>query len=65
MKPNTGARYEIAIDGKPRSYRDLKPIAIEAAEYLKGKNPNAAITVRDLDSGEAVIIKSPPAEIRR
>ena len=50
MKPNSGARYEIAI---------------EAAEYLKRKNPNVAITVRDLESGEAVIIKSPPVEIRR
>jgi hypothetical protein len=24
----TGARYEISINGKPRSYRDTKPVAL-------------------------------------
>jgi hypothetical protein len=28
---NTGARYEIAIDGTTRTYRDRKNMAIEAA----------------------------------
>jgi hypothetical protein len=31
----TRARYQIAVDGQPRSNRDGKAIAIEAAEYLK------------------------------
>jgi hypothetical protein len=26
---------EISVDGKPRSYRDTKAMAIEGAEYLK------------------------------
>jgi hypothetical protein len=30
-----GARYQIAVGGQPRSNRDTKPIAIEAAEFLK------------------------------
>ena len=30
-----GARFEISIDGTPRTYRDDKAIAIEAAEQLK------------------------------
>ena len=33
----TGARYQIAVDGQPRSNRDSKAIAFEGAEYLKYK----------------------------
>src|SRR5712675_684864 len=43
----TGARWEITVDGKPRSYRDDRQIAIESAQYLKRKNPNVEVTVRD------------------
>ena len=39
----TGARFEISIDGTPRSNRDRKEIAVEAGEYLKSKNPNAEV----------------------
>jgi hypothetical protein len=42
---NTGARYEIAIDGTPRTYRDLRELAIYAATHLKIKNPHADVTV--------------------
>ena len=28
----TAARFEISIDGTPRTHRDRKPLAIEAAE---------------------------------
>jgi hypothetical protein len=48
----TGARFEISIDGKPRSYRDSKPVALEAAEYLKCRYPNSEVAVKDLQSGE-------------
>jgi hypothetical protein len=41
----TGARYEIAVDGKPRSCRDVKEIAI-SAHYLKTRNPNADVTAQ-------------------
>src|SRR6516165_6610869 len=37
----TGARYQIAVDGQPRSNRDDRAIAIEAAEYLKYKHSHA------------------------
>jgi hypothetical protein len=30
MSNKTGVRYEIAIDGTPRTYRDLKELAIES-----------------------------------
>jgi hypothetical protein len=39
-----GAQFEISVDGKPRSYRDRKVVAVEAAEYLKGKFPNSEVT---------------------
>jgi len=39
---------------------DVKAIAIEAAEYLKQKNPNVEVTVCDRESGETIIIKSQP-----
>jgi len=56
MTQNVGARYEITIDGKPRSYRDSKPIAIEAGRFLKRKNPNAKVGVRDLETGAVEFI---------
>jgi hypothetical protein len=59
-----GARYEIAVDGKPRSNRDTKPIAIEAGEYLKSKNPNSEVTVRDRESGETIITKPQPPTLK-
>jgi hypothetical protein len=49
--------FEISIDGKPRSYRDRKSVAIEAAEHLKRKHPNSMVVVRDLRKGEGTEIK--------
>ena len=45
------AQFEISIDSTPRTYRDRKEFAIEAAEHLKRKHPNSDIVVRDLQSG--------------
>jgi hypothetical protein len=50
-----GAQFEISIDGKPRSHRDRKDIAIEAAEFLKRKFPNCDVVVKDLQSGEVTV----------
>jgi hypothetical protein len=58
----TGARYEIAVDGLPRSCRDAKEIAIDAAEHLKVQNPNVPVTVRDLETGDTNVIKSQPLD---
>jgi hypothetical protein len=57
------AQFEISVDGKPRSYRDQKAVAIEAAEYLKSKYPSSEVVVRDLMSGNetAVAYKSDAA----
>jgi hypothetical protein len=43
-----GAQFEISVDGKPRSLRDVSEVAFEAAQFLKGQNPKSDITVRDL-----------------
>jgi hypothetical protein len=51
-----GAQFEISIDGKPRSYRDRKAVAIEAAEYLKWKQPHSEIVVKNLASGEVMAV---------
>ena len=56
----TGARYQIAVDGQPRSNRDDKAIAIEAAEYLKYKHPHAEVTMHDLVTGDTITIKALP-----
>ena len=54
-----GTRYEIAVGGKPRLYRDVKAVAIESAQHLKSRNPNMEVAVRDLENGETVVIKNP------
>jgi hypothetical protein len=35
MKKQTGARWEITVDGRPRTYDHKRELAIKAAEYLK------------------------------
>jgi hypothetical protein len=37
----TGAQFEIRIDATPRSYRDRKDYAMEAARLIKSKNPHS------------------------
>ena len=46
-----GAQFEISVDGKPRSYRDVKAVAIEAALFLKECRPTQDVSVRDLRDG--------------
>jgi hypothetical protein len=66
MKKNTGARWEITIDGGPRSYRDVKEMAIEGAEFLKVRNPSAVIEVRDLERVEPpIVIKAVVPQVKR
>jgi hypothetical protein len=52
MKTASGAQFEISVDGKPRSYRDTKEVAIEAADYLKQRQPHSEVTVKDLKTGD-------------
>ena len=43
-----GAQFEISVDGKPRSLRDVMEVAFEAAQFLKGQNPKSDVAVRGL-----------------
>ena len=47
----SGARFEITIDGVARTHRDLCEIAVEAATFLKSRNPQSRIVVRDVITG--------------
>ena len=52
----TGAQFEIRIDGTPRSYRDRKDLALQGAQILKSRNPNSVVRLKDLESGEEIVI---------
>ena len=47
----TGAQYEIRIDSTPRTYRDRKDYAMEAARLIQSKKPHGMVEVEDLQSG--------------
>jgi hypothetical protein len=51
--PN-GAQFEIIVDGKPRSYRDVKAVAIDAAIFLKEQRPRTGVSVRDLGDNSVI-----------
>jgi hypothetical protein len=53
-------RYVIAIDdGTSRTHRDGKELAIEAATFLKTKQPHAEVTVREMKTGGVTVVKYP------
>jgi hypothetical protein len=56
MRTNHGAQYEISIDGVPRSYHDRKDIAVQSAHFLKSRNPNSVVKLKDLQTGEEIIL---------
>ena len=55
-KNNTGAQYEISINGIPRSYRDRKELALQGARFLKSRNPNSVVKLKDLQTGEEIVV---------
>ena len=52
--------FEIRIDGTPRTYRDRKDYAMEAARLLKSKQPHSMVEVRDLQSGDVTAVALRP-----
>ena len=61
MTMTTGARYEITVDGQPRTNRDDKLIALKDRRISEAqKNPHSEITVSDRETGETVTVKMPP-----
>ena len=55
-----GAQFEILVDGTPGSYRDRKNIAIASAEFLKHRTPQSEVKVKDLQSGEVIVVTYKP-----
>jgi hypothetical protein len=60
MRRPTGAQFEVSIDGTPRTHRDLKALAVEAAENLKRKHPYSLVAVKDLQTGETTAVEYKP-----
>jgi hypothetical protein len=56
----TGAQFEIRIDATPRSYRDRKDYAMEAARLIKSKNPHSMVEIKDLQSGDVTAVALRP-----
>jgi hypothetical protein len=56
-RKNPGANFEIMLEGKPLSYRDALETALEAGMFLKGRQPQSEIVVRDLTSGAQTAIE--------
>ena len=56
----TGAQFEIRIDATPRSYRDRKDYAMEAARLIKSKNPHSMVGIKDLQSGDVTAVALRP-----
>lgn len=50
------ANFELSVDGVPRSYRDRKDLALQSALFPKSRNPNSVVRLKDLESGEEVVI---------
>jgi hypothetical protein len=48
----TGAQFEISIDGVPRTHRDQKG----SPQVLKSKNPHSAVGLKDLKTGEEIVV---------
>ena len=55
-----GAQFEIRIDGTPRTYRDRKDYAMEAARLIKSKQPHSMVEVKDLMSGDVTAVALRP-----
>ena len=57
---NAGAQFEMRRDDTPRTYRDRKDFAMEAARLLKSKHPHSIVEVKDLQSGDVTAVALRP-----
>ena len=51
-----GTRYQISKDGIPRRYCDRKDLALQTARFLKSQNPMSVVKLKDLESGEEIVV---------
>jgi hypothetical protein len=56
VEKNVGANFQIIVDGKTRSYRDMRETALEAGIFLKGRHPASEVVVRDLRNDARTVI---------
>ena len=56
MRVIHSAQFELSVDGVPRSYRDRKDLALQSARILKSRNPNSVVKLKDLQTGEEIVI---------
>ena len=56
MRVIHNARFELSVDGVPRSYRDRQDLALQSAQILKSRNPNSVVRMKDLQTGEEIVI---------
>jgi hypothetical protein len=61
IQKNTGANFEIKIDGKSQTYRDQKETAIEASKVFKRRQPQSGICVRDVRDNSVTVIQGETA----
>jgi hypothetical protein len=54
-----GAQFEILIDGRTRSWRDVLEVALDGARYLKELNPGSEVAVRDTRNATIITIHQP------
>ena len=50
------ANFELSVDGVARSYRDGKDLALQSALFLKSRNPNSVVKLKNLQTGEEIVI---------
>ena len=55
-RKDTGANFQIVVDGKSRSYRDAREAALEAGIFLKERQPTSEVVVRDVQNSVQTVI---------
>ena len=55
-RKDTGANFQIIVDGKTRSYRDMQETALEAGIFLKERQPQSEVVVRDMRNNAQTVI---------
>lgn len=48
--------FEILINGMPRTFRDRRDIAYDAARFLKSRNRTAIVEVVDCSTGQKAVM---------
>ncbi len=62
MKTQQRAQYQISVDGVPRRYCDRQDIALQTARFLKSRNLNRVVKLKDLQTGEEAAVAFKPGD---